>query len=73
MTTTASSSGKFEAVLWHLVYEEEIGSVKGHFGPVNALAWLPDGTGFITGARHMAGSILWRTRKIPNRSGCVAD
>merc|ERR1719197_2065640 len=33
--TTASSSGKFEAMIWHMVYEEEIGTVKGHFGPCN--------------------------------------
>ena len=25
------------------VFEEEIGGVKGHFGPINALAFNPDG------------------------------
>mmetsp|Transcript_53897 Transcript_53897/g.149892 ORF Transcript_53897/g.149892 Transcript_53897/m.149892 type:complete len:342 (-) Transcript_53897:172-1197(-) len=49
VTTTAASSGKFEALLWHLVYEEEIGSVKGHFGPINSISWFPDARGFITG------------------------
>lgn len=49
VTTTASASGKFEALLHHMVYEEEIGSIKGHFGPINTLAWFPDGRGFITG------------------------
>jgi len=49
VTTTASSSGKFESVLWHMVYEEEIGQVKGHFGPINSVAWFPDGRGYITG------------------------
>mmetsp|Transcript_60183 Transcript_60183/g.176612 ORF Transcript_60183/g.176612 Transcript_60183/m.176612 type:complete len:338 (+) Transcript_60183:80-1093(+) len=49
VTTTANSSGKFEAILWHMVYEEEIGSVKGHFGPMNTLAWRRDGKGFVTG------------------------
>lgn len=49
VTTTASSSGKFEATIWHMVYEEEIGSVKGHFGPMNCLAWFRDGRGFVTG------------------------
>merc|ERR1712151_870727 len=49
VTTTGASSGKFEALLWHMVYEEEIGSVKGHFGPMNTITWFPDGRGFITG------------------------
>jgi len=49
VTTSAASSGKFEACLWHMIYEEEIGSVKGHFGPINCLAWFRDGRGFVTG------------------------
>jgi len=49
VTTTGSGAGKFEALLWHMVYEEEIGSVKGHFGPLNTISWLQDGRGFITG------------------------
>mmetsp|Transcript_126029 Transcript_126029/g.368252 ORF Transcript_126029/g.368252 Transcript_126029/m.368252 type:complete len:358 (+) Transcript_126029:15-1088(+) len=49
VTTTGSSSGKFEALLWHMVYEEEIGTIKGHFGPMNTIAWFRDGRGFVTG------------------------
>jgi len=49
VTTTASASGKFEASIWHMIFEEEIGSVKGHFGPLNCLAWFRDGRGFVTG------------------------
>lgn len=49
VTTTASSSGKFETLLWHMVYAEEIGSIKGHFGPMNTLAWRRDGKGYVTG------------------------
>merc|ERR1712039_482701 len=49
VTTTAAASGKFEAQLFHMVYEEEIGSVKGHFGPVNTVAFFRQGTGFVTG------------------------
>jgi len=48
VTTTASASGKFEAMLWHMIFEEEIGTVKGHFGPLNCIAWFPDGRGFVT-------------------------
>lgn len=36
VTTTAGKVGKFETRFFHLVYEEEFGSVKGHFGPINA-------------------------------------
>ena len=39
VTTTSASLGKFEALLWHMVYQEEIGTVRGHFGPLNTLAW----------------------------------
>jgi translation initiation factor 3 subunit I len=49
VTTTGATSGKFEACLWHMIYEEEIGTVKGHFGPINAIAWFRDGRGFVTG------------------------
>jgi len=49
VTTTGASSGKFEACLWHMIFEEEIGSVKGHFGPMNTIAWFRDGRGFVTG------------------------
>jgi len=49
VTTTAAASGKFEALLWHMVFEEEIGTVKGHFGPINCLAWFRNGRGFVTG------------------------
>jgi len=52
VTTTAASSGKFEAAIWHMIYEEEIGSVKGHFSPINTVAWFPDGRGFVTGAEE---------------------
>ena len=31
------------------IFMEEIGSVRGHFGPVNAIAIHPDGRSFATG------------------------
>ncbi|CAI7779463.1 unnamed protein product [Closterium sp. NIES-54] len=49
VTTTSSRAGKFEAVFYHKVLEEEIGRVKGHFGPLNALAFGPDGRSFASG------------------------
>ncbi len=35
VTTTSMRQGKFETRFWHKVFEEEVGRVKGHFGPVN--------------------------------------
>jgi translation initiation factor 3 subunit I len=36
VTTTSGKVGKFETRFFWLVYEEEFGCVKGHFGPINA-------------------------------------
>ena len=35
----ARSSGKFEAVLIHLVSEEDLGTIRGHFGPMNYIRY----------------------------------
>ena len=35
VTTTSLRQGKFETRFWHKVMEEEVGRVKGHFGPIN--------------------------------------
>ncbi|KAI7991709.1 Eukaryotic translation initiation factor 3 subunit I [Camellia lanceoleosa] len=43
VTTTDHCAGKFEAKFFDKVLQEEIGGVKGHFGPINALAFNPDG------------------------------
>ena len=49
VTTTSSRAGKFEARFFHTVYAEEVGHVRGHFGPINAVAFAPDGRSFATG------------------------
>lgn len=49
VTTTAASKGKFEACLYHMVFEEELAQIKGHFGPINTIAMFPNGAGFVTG------------------------
>eukprot|EP00039_Didymoeca_costata_P018585 m.334092 g.334092 ORF g.334092 m.334092 type:complete len:327 (-) comp17286_c0_seq1:2665-3645(-) len=49
VTTTAAKVGKFEATFYHMVYGEEIGRVKGHFGPINTLAFYPNGKGYASG------------------------
>jgi len=50
VTTTAGKVGKFETRFFHLVYEEEFGTVKGHFGPINALDINPNGLNYASGA-----------------------
>jgi translation initiation factor 3 subunit I len=47
--TTQGGSGKFEAVLIHLISEEDLGTIRGHFGPMNYIRFMPDGSGFATG------------------------
>jgi len=49
VTTTAASQGKFEARFYHKIFEDEIGRVKGHFGPLNYIAVHPKGTGYASG------------------------
>ncbi|URD81892.1 hypothetical protein MUK42_07804 [Musa troglodytarum] len=43
VTTTDRRAGKFEAKFFHKILQEEIEGVKGHFGPINALDFNPDG------------------------------
>lgn len=35
VTTTSTRQGKFEARFYHKIFEEEIGRVRGHFGPLS--------------------------------------
>jgi len=45
-----SSQGLLDLQLMSVqIFMEEIGSVRGHFGPVNAIAIHPDGRSFATG------------------------
>ncbi|KAF9481110.1 WD40 repeat-like protein [Pholiota conissans] len=49
VTTTSARQGKFETRFWHKVFEEEVGRVKGHFGPINTIAVHPNGTSYASG------------------------
>ncbi|RUS72054.1 hypothetical protein EGW08_020183 [Elysia chlorotica] len=49
VTTTSTRIGKFDARFYHLVFEEEFGRVKGHFGPINSIAFHPDGLSYSSG------------------------
>ncbi|KAK7746355.1 translation initiation factor eIF3 subunit [Cytospora paraplurivora] len=49
VTTTAARQGKFEARFYHKIFEEEVGRVRGHFGPLNTVAADPTGKGYASG------------------------
>ncbi|ODV63996.1 translation initiation factor eIF3 subunit i [Ascoidea rubescens DSM 1968] len=49
VTTTSSEQGKFEARFYHKIFQDEIGRVKGHFGPLNYVAVHPLGIGYSSG------------------------
>jgi len=49
VTTTADREGKFEARLYHKIYTSELGRIKGHFGPINTVAFSPDGRQYVSG------------------------
>eukprot|EP01015_Nassula_variabilis_P034035 TRINITY_DN830_c0_g1_i3.p1 TRINITY_DN830_c0_g1~~TRINITY_DN830_c0_g1_i3.p1 ORF type:complete len:176 (-),score=74.32 TRINITY_DN830_c0_g1_i3:24-551(-) len=44
--------GGFEIHLCNLLVEEELGTISGHFGPVNSLAFFVDGRGFVSGGEE---------------------
>lgn len=50
VTTTGVKQGKFETRFFHKIFQEEIGRVKGHFGPIHTLAFHPDGKSFASGS-----------------------
>ncbi|KAI8062424.1 WD40-repeat-containing domain protein [Gongronella butleri] len=49
VTTTSARAGKFESRFYHKILEEEVGRVRGHFGPINTLAVHPDGKSYSSG------------------------
>lgn len=50
VTTTSSKVGHFQVDFFHTVYQEYMGHVKGHFGPVNTCAFSPDGKSYASGS-----------------------
>ncbi|XP_003739333.1 eukaryotic translation initiation factor 3 subunit I [Galendromus occidentalis] len=49
VTVTSAKQGKFDARFYHLIFEEEFGRVKDHFGPINSVAFHPDGKSYASG------------------------
>lgn len=64
VTTSGADASQFRVRVFHMVYEQEIASVPGHFAPVNSLAFSPDGKLFASGGEdgfvrlHNLGSCL---------------
>ena len=50
VTVTSAKVGHFETDFYHTVYGDFLGSVKGHFGPINTLAFNTNGKSFASGA-----------------------
>ena len=50
VTTTSSSQSGFSSRFYHMVYGEEFGRVKGHFGPINTMSIHPFGKSYCTGS-----------------------
>jgi translation initiation factor 3 subunit I len=51
VTQTRLDTTQFRIRFFHKIYDkEELGSIMGHFGPVNALSFSPDGRSFASGA-----------------------
>lgn len=50
VTTTATDQGGFEITFYNMIFEREVGSVRGHFGPVHSVAVHPRGHMFVTGS-----------------------
>lgn len=48
VTGTAETEGGFETRLFHIIYEEQMAQIKGHFGPVHSMQISPDGRSFVT-------------------------
>jgi len=50
VTQTTATTEQFKVRFYHSILCHELGSVLGHFGPVNCLDFSPDGKSFISGS-----------------------
>jgi len=50
VTQSAMTTDQFKVRFYHSIFQDELGSIPGHFGPVNVLAFSPDGRSFASGS-----------------------
>jgi len=50
VATVGARGGNFQIRFHHKIHVEEIGTIKGHNGPINTIAFSPDGMSFTSGA-----------------------
>jgi len=50
VTLSTATTEQFKVRFYHSILCHELGSVLGHFGPVNCLDFSPDGKSFISGS-----------------------
>jgi translation initiation factor 3 subunit I len=50
VTQTGATSEQFKVRFYNSIFGTLLGSVAGHFGPVNALSFSPDGRSFVSGS-----------------------
>lgn len=50
VTQTGATSDQFKVRFFHSIFATQLGSVVGHFGPINALQFSPDGRSFASGS-----------------------
>jgi len=62
VTTTSTRQGKFEARFYHKIFEEEIGRVRGHFGPLNVS--FPSAKYFSRRSQGVSRNIQYASRDI---------
>eukprot|EP01094_Clydonella_sp_ATCC50884_P017604 TRINITY_DN3092_c0_g1_i1.p1 TRINITY_DN3092_c0_g1~~TRINITY_DN3092_c0_g1_i1.p1 ORF type:complete len:344 (-),score=82.86 TRINITY_DN3092_c0_g1_i1:49-1080(-) len=49
VTTTRLDSSQFKVRFFHKIFEDEIGAIPGHFGPVNTVMFHPNGRSYASG------------------------
>ena len=52
VTTTAAKQGNFHCSFFDYVFDDELGKIEGHFGPVNTLAIAPHGKAYTSGGEE---------------------
>eukprot|EP01091_Cochliopodium_minus_P015887 TRINITY_DN5771_c0_g1_i1.p1 TRINITY_DN5771_c0_g1~~TRINITY_DN5771_c0_g1_i1.p1 ORF type:complete len:340 (-),score=83.52 TRINITY_DN5771_c0_g1_i1:24-1043(-) len=48
VTTTRVDVSQFSIRIYHQVYGDEIGKIRGHFGPIHGLSYAPDGRSIVS-------------------------